>query len=431
VAITRVSLTGRVGQLFALLRSGQWSALREKLTRRVILPPLAAVDARELWQQASAGGSHSLSLHIAAALGGGAQDVLRRQMDAELQRGEHPLLLSLDSLTSSLVATWYEDGRQRTVRVKGDPLAAPGSFAALLSSVRCNSLVGLPDPTALFASLQRLAAEFSVPLAVEWHDHYLACPVHTLLDHRGSYCDLPEPDQCRVCLAEQSARLPAGVAAAGIEAWRERTGSLLASCAQIRAFSPSSAQIIARSFGPEVESAVQLRPHDLAYFDGAVADAIEAPERLHIGVIGRIGRHKGAREVSALAEYIGRDASDCPITVLGTIDTPVDGRVVTVTGAYAAADLPRRVRETGVNVILLPSVCPETFSFVAHEVMAMGLPLLTFDLGAQADCAGSYPRGRVIDTTDPQAVLTALRQLFTASYGPAEKAVASRELRSD
>ena len=61
----------------------------------------------------------------------------------------------------------------------------------------------------------------------------------------------------------------------------------------------------------------------------------------------------------------------------------------------------------------------------------MGLPLLTFDLGAQADCAASYARGRVIDTTDPQAVLTALRQLFTACYGPAGNAVASREPCSD
>ena len=431
MAFTRGRLTGRVKQLFSLLRSGQWSALREKLARRLTLPPAEAVEAGDLWQQASAGGSHRLSLHIAAALGGGADDVLRRQIEAERERAEHPLLLSLDSLTNSLVATWYVNGRERRARVQGNPFAVPETFASLLSGVRCNSLVGFANPLELFASLQRLAVEFSVPLAVEWHDHYLACPVHTLLDYRGSYCDLPEADQCGVCLAAQSAQLPAGVAAAGIEAWRERTGRLLANCAQIRAFSPSSAQIIARSFGPEVDSALQLRPHDMAYFDGAVADAIEAPERLHIGVIGRIGRHKGAREVSALADYIGSDAIDCPITVLGTIDAPVDGRVVTVTGSYTAADLPRRVRETGVNVILLPSVCPETFSFVAHEVMAMGLPLLTFDLGAQADCAAGYARGRVIDTTDPQAVLNALRQLFTASYGLAEKAAASREPRSD
>jgi glycosyltransferase involved in cell wall biosynthesis len=417
VAFSQAGLTGRLRQALALLRAGQWSALGEKLRRRLRMPPLGAVSSGQLWDLASESGASPVSLHIAAALGGGAEDVLRRRIEDELARGENPVLLSLDSLTGELVASWYSGDRQRRARLGDYPFEAPEALAPRLRGIRCNSLVGFPRPQALFSALRALATDHGVPLAIEWHDHYLACPVQTLLDHEGRYCGIPAPERCAVCLAANGATLPAGAAEAGIGSWRRATAALLDASSEILAFSRASAEIIARSFGHDFAPALRVSPHAMDYFAADGPLRLPQPAQLHVGVIGRIGLHKGAREVAALAREIGAQGADCRITVIGTIDTAVDGKRVAVTGAYAPAELPRLVRDTGVNVILLPSICPETFSFVAHEVMAMDLPLLTLALGAQGECAAAYAKGRTVADADPGRLLGALQQLFADSYG--------------
>jgi glycosyltransferase involved in cell wall biosynthesis len=39
-----------------------------------------------------------------------------------------------------------------------------------------------------------------------------------------------------------------------------------------------------------------------------------------------------------------------------------------------------------VGLCLLPSIWPETFSYVTQELMSLGVPLVCFDLGAPAEC---------------------------------------------
>jgi glycosyltransferase involved in cell wall biosynthesis len=56
----------------------------------------------------------------------------------------------------------------------------------------------------------------------------------------------------------------------------------------------------------------------------------------------------------------------------------------------------------------MPSIWPETFSYVAHEIKSMGLPMVTFNLGAQADLAKSYEKGYVIDLGDPEEIINQL-----------------------
>ena len=64
------------------------------------------------------------------------------------------------------------------------------------------------------------------------------------------------------------------------------------------------------------------------------------------------------------------------------------------------------------NVFWFPSICPETFSFVLHEMKAMGLPILAYDVGAQADTLATHPTGRIMALgARPQEILSALLAL--------------------
>jgi glycosyltransferase involved in cell wall biosynthesis len=61
-------------------------------------------------------------------------------------------------------------------------------------------------------------------------------------------------------------------------------------------------------------------------------------------------------------------------------------------------------RHYRIGLWFIPSICPETFSFATHEALATGLPVLSFDLGAQGETLRDAPLGHVL-TTPPEDVV--------------------------
>jgi glycosyltransferase involved in cell wall biosynthesis len=76
-----------------------------------------------------------------------------------------------------------------------------------------------------------------------------------------------------------------------------------------------------------------------------------------------------------------------------------------VTGAYEHADLPRLVQEYKVDMALIPSIWPETFSYTTQECILMDIPVAVFDLGAPAERVRQYPKGLVIEKIDADSAL--------------------------
>jgi 1,4-dihydroxy-2-naphthoate octaprenyltransferase len=49
-----------------------------------------------------------------------------------------------------------------------------------------------------------------------------------------------------------------------------------------------------------------------------------------------------------------------------------------------------------ITEFLVPSICPETYSYTTDEIMQMGYPLIVFDLGAPAERVKNYELGKII-----------------------------------
>jgi glycosyltransferase involved in cell wall biosynthesis len=118
---------------------------------------------------------------------------------------------------------------------------------------------------------------------------------------------------------------------------------------------------------------------------------------------------KGGSVVNALCEYIDEQGLDIPMTVVGSsfIDTPAK---ITIHGKYSPNDLPIIVSKYGINVILMLSIIPETFSYTISEAMAMGLPIIAFDIGAQGHRVKQYELGQVVPLDSSPAVILAAIQ---------------------
>ncbi len=66
--------------------------------------------------------------------------------------------------------------------------------------------------------------------------------------------------------------------------------------------------------------------------------------------------------------------------------------------------------------MLFPSICPETFSYVVHELMDMKLPVASFNFGAPAERLASYSKGLVLSSMDPASVLDELISFHRKTY---------------
>jgi glycosyltransferase involved in cell wall biosynthesis len=107
-------------------------------------------------------------------------------------------------------------------------------------------------------------------------------------------------------------------------------------------------------------------------------------------------------------ELIERGHPGTRIVVLGSLNAAVKSDRLTVTGPYRRDELVDLVERHGINMFFFPSVWPETFSYVVAEMIALGLPLVAFDLGAPAERLRNHGLARLCGETSGEAALATL-----------------------
>ena len=94
--------------------------------------------------------------------------------------------------------------------------------------------------------------------------------------------------------------------------------------------------------------------------------------------------------------------------MIGSIETSCDPDVVSETGPYQHEKLAELIESARVNIMLFPSIWPETFSFVVQELIELGMSVACFDMGAPAERLRNYDKGMVLESTSASAVLDGL-----------------------
>ena len=129
---------------------------------------------------------------------------------------------------------------------------------------------------------------------------------------------------------------------------------------------------------------------------------------LNIGIVGRISEHKGASIIRQMAHIIQKRHLPATITIIGELEGASIPSVIKTTGLYKREELPKLIENSGVNVFFLPSIWPETFSYVAEELIQLNVPLAVFELGAPAERVASYVNGMIIREVDAEHVVEQL-----------------------
>ncbi|WP_162559634.1 glycosyltransferase [Methylobacterium radiodurans] len=256
------------------------------------------------------------------------------------------------------------------------------------------------------------------PYAVTLHDFQWYCPRVNLTDGRRFYCGEPPPQVCQICVArdlDYDFADQAGLIQSDMPGFLAFNARLLRGASALLAPSHDTAGRYARRFGLT----------DIAVVPHPEPDPKPVPDRsrrarnpgapLHVAVVGAIAEHKGYEILLRLCEQAARERAPLFLTVIGhTIDTPRLLRFgnAAVTGLYAPEELPRLLAETDPDLVFLPSVWPETYSYVLSEIREAGYPTVAFDLGAPAERIRAEGGGHLIPPTrDAKVLLDALLAL--------------------
>lgn len=342
------------------------------------------------------------------AMGGGANRYRLEREAAHIAAGRTvvvvtPRLSTLDFL----VSVRARHGEWRMVEHDLEAVLARLAVARP-SRVEVNEAVTFPDVGRVLRwslAQQRRGAHLRFNL----HDFHAVCPSYTLMDAEDRFCGIPGLAACRRCLPANPLHTLGFDQHVSMLHWRSDWAAFLQEADEVVAFSASSEALLRRAFPALPEDRVRIEPH------APPAPALRAVRKAGargdgdfvIAAVGHLSVAKGAAMVNALAH--GAHARGLPLrfVVAGTTDRPDPG--VATTGAFERERLPDLLERLGADACLLPSLIPETYSYLADELMQTGLPLAVFDVGAPPERVRRYPGGLVLPIEPGEALDAIMR----------------------
>jgi glycosyltransferase involved in cell wall biosynthesis len=340
------------------------------------------------------------------AMGGGANQYRDRVVAGRVAEGDAVILATYNLPTLDYRLHLIKAGTQPRVWRASSFIALENVLERFEDAeLFVNSPVSFDEPLLLADWLARMKADFpAARLVVTAHDYFSVCPSFLLLDADGKYCGIPEISRCAPCLQRHEASFVALSPPTEMGAWRALWGRCLAAADEVRCFSEASRKLFLRAY-PQLDPArLTVVPHAVEFLPTRRPRANPAAP-LVIGIIGEISLQKGSLVVEELVDRIERESIDARVVVLGLLHSARKSPRLKVTGPYKREDLVDLIEANGVNMLLFPSIWPETFSYVVGEMMAMELPIVAFDIGAPAERLRSYPLARLCPDANGAAAL--------------------------
>ncbi|MBT9160127.1 MAG: hypothetical protein DDT26_01400 [Dehalococcoidia bacterium] len=352
-------------------------------------------------------------------MGGGANRY-RQSRVSELSKHGFTVVVARPDLASlAYVSEWtHRDGRVVESRFVEQSALLEELDRHRVAHVEINNLVGFEDPLALldWARAWRSGAKERL-LRYQLHDFHAACPSFTLIGVEGDHCGLPSPEVCRRCLPNNGRHTLGLQTDVDVSEWRARWTSFLRAADERIAFSRVSVTLMCRALPEIADSDFAIQPHQTDVSQIRPVGASWA-DPVRVAAVGHLSHAKGASLVRKLAHRARERGLPIEFIVVGTLEGgSTEAGPTLITGSYRQGELSDVLERTRVGVVFLPSVCPETYSYLTDELMATGLPLVALDLGAPAERISLYPHGCLLPVSDQDMQLDTLMR-FIARVSP-------------
>lgn len=265
-----------------------------------------------------------------------------------------------------------------------------------------NNIVAYKSATDILRFIQSLK-ERAIPqplVSFRGHDFHCICPSFNLINCDGRYCAMQYDDGCEKCWAQKklgtddTAHNILKSGATTVCEWRMAWGDFLKNTADsVIVFSEKIADLFTSVY-PQIKNKIQVIPHTVHKYKTI---KVKPHNEINIAVLGAISEQKGASVIRDMAQHLPVDTS---IKIIGTMKNAPKN--IFIHGKYNMRNLPRIMQKYKIDLVFIPSVWPETFSYTTSEAISMGLPVACYDLGAPAERVSKYSRGLVLSEISPQ-----------------------------
>lgn len=278
-----------------------------------------------------------------------------------------------------------------------------------LDKIILNNIVGYPSIEAVFNSIKFLKDKNNyIKTIIMGHDYYSICPNYNLLDGENEICNGKYQElRCKECIKKFPRYfLPYEIKdEKDVLKWKKHWIDFARGYVEeIRCFSPTAKRIFEK-FYPGFESKITLCPHKFIPFKNAI----------YIAIVGSFSPLKGSNIIKNLIKYFeDNNIWDIHFFWYGNGSECLgNSSRITVRGAYERDKLPFLLKEDNIDMIFIPSIWPETFSYTTQEAIALGYPVICFNLGGQADQVKNYSKGLIIDSFEPEDIYNEVKNYYT------------------
>lgn len=320
----------------------------------------------------SASRNRPVVLHVLHSLGGGTETYVRHISDLLKRRGILSIFIQPDGIgrmrlssnfvtnTPNLVFAGFWDNESIDIIIR----------QLQVKCIHLHQILGFAPEVLEFIG------KLKIPLFVTLHDYTYICPQIFLLDQRNSFCGVRTSIVCHQCI---SAKRPIADVD-NVARWRGSMHGLLSKAARLLAPSETAAELY-KQVWPDLP--ISVVPHPEPCLNPKFAPTAAGNPRI-VAVVGAILPHKGA----AIVEACIRDAEvrNLPLkfVVIGEFQSK-RSPYLDVIGRFSPTQLPNILSKLGAAIGFLPSIWPETYSYVLSEYYRFGLHPVVFNIGAQSE----------------------------------------------
>ena len=406
------------GQALAIRHPEYWPLVARFCNEDRLFHPRRNVDIKRLKHHLS--GYKGAVLHVLHSLGGGTEAYVRDVARMLSDLGFESVFARPDHVGRLVISAFSARDMPNLVFNCADDVGVVKQLFLEIDLCRMHlhNIIGFsPEATSFLRNI-------NIPTILTLHDYVSICPQLWLLDQRITYCGVPPARICNICLRERRPPVPAE----SISAWRREWHGTLKKADRVVAPSFFVKEAVNKVF-PDL--AISVVPHyeDRRQASFAPVEPSDSDIR-EIAVLGNLGAHKGRDRIYSCALNSHIRSLPLLFIVFGSIDLEENqfGGKLRKMGTYERANLGDHLARTKCRIGFLPSIWPETFSFVLSELLAFGLYPVVFNLGAQAERLSAAGTGSILEIglsamsiNDHLLSIAILRPAIPEAYGPAER----------
>lgn len=245
-----------------------------------------------------------------------------------------------------------------------------------------------------------------LPYDVYIHDYSWFCPRITLVASHNHYCGEPDLQTCLTCVRTLGSKTGDPTPLQKLRNW---SSTLLDNAQHVICPSRDTANRVTRQF-PAIRP--DIRPWETVLN----TETLLFPQKQHhekriIGILGAISIEKGYDILLELANFIKTHHLPLHLVLIGYScdDAPLlETGVITITERYKAFQIQALTDKYAIDWFFLPSLWPETWSYVLTQIWTSNRAAIVYDIGAPAERIKQAGGGLVIPLHTPLPSLIAV-----------------------